>query len=63
MSREDLRAFHPIFGAPAAELVDLERSLEGRSLPGGTARSRVLSALDQAEREAREQLAALDAAS
>jgi argininosuccinate lyase len=63
LSREDLRAFHPGFAAPAAELVDLERSLESRSLPGGTARARVLSALDRAEREAREELAALEAAS
>jgi argininosuccinate lyase len=63
LSREDLRAFHPAFAAPAAELVDLERSLESRSLPGGTARARVLSALDRAEREAREELAALEAAS
>jgi argininosuccinate lyase len=61
LSREDLRAFHPDFPAAARELVDLESALEGRSLPGGTARARVEEALGRAEAETREQLAALDA--
>ena len=62
LSREDLHAFHPLFPAAARELVDLERALEGRALPGGTARARVEAALGQAEAEARAELAALDAA-
>jgi argininosuccinate lyase len=62
LSREDLLAFHPAFPAAARELVDLDGALEGRALPGGTARARVEEALDRAEAEAREELAALDAA-
>jgi len=49
LSREDLRAFHPAFPAAAAELVSLERAVEARSLPGGTARAVVEAALDAAE--------------
>jgi argininosuccinate lyase len=60
LSREDLRAFHPGFAAPAAKLVDLEGALEGRDLPGGTARGRVAAALTQAEAELRAALAALE---
>ncbi len=48
LSREDLHAFHDAFPASAAELLDLERSLEARSLPGGTARSVVREALEAA---------------
>ena len=62
LSRADLRAFHPAFPASARELVDLEGALEGRALPGGTARSRVETALGRAEAEARAELAALGAA-
>ena len=62
LSRADLCAFHPAFPAAAHELVDLERALEGRALPGGTARARVEAALGRAETEARAELAALDAA-
>jgi argininosuccinate lyase len=62
LSRADLRAFHPAFPAPARELVDLERALEGRALPGGTARSFVSQALVRAEAELRAELAALDGA-
>jgi argininosuccinate lyase len=51
LSREDLEAFHPAFPADARDLVDLEGALEGRSLPGGTARVRVSEALELAERE------------
>jgi argininosuccinate lyase len=61
LSREDLRAFHPAFSAPAAKLVDLERALEGRDLPGGTARARVEAALEQADAELRAELASLEA--
>jgi diaminopimelate epimerase len=38
LSREDLRAFHPAFPPRRSELLSLERALEGRSLPGATAR-------------------------
>jgi argininosuccinate lyase len=51
LSREDLKAFHPGFPADAGELVDLEGALEGRKLPGGTARARVSEALKLADRE------------
>jgi argininosuccinate lyase len=62
LSREDLLAFHPAFPGAARQLVDLEGALEGRALPGGTARARVEAALGGAEAEARAELAALDAA-
>jgi argininosuccinate lyase len=62
LSRADLRAFHPAFPAGARELVDLESALEGRALPGGTARARVEEALARAEAEARAELAALGSA-
>ncbi|HKJ23708.1 MAG TPA: argininosuccinate lyase [Myxococcota bacterium] len=51
LSREDLAAFHPGFPAGAAELLDLERALEQRSLAGGTARANVLAALDRTDAE------------
>jgi argininosuccinate lyase len=51
LSREDLVAFHPAFPAGTAELLDLERALEQRSLAGGTARANVIEALDRAETE------------
>ncbi len=63
LSREDLRAFHPAFDAAASELLDLERSVEARSLPGGTARVRVAAALDEAEAEVSACLARLEAQS
>jgi argininosuccinate lyase len=62
LSRADLRAFHPAFPAAARELMDLEGALEGRALPGGTARARVEAALERAETEARAERAALGAA-
>jgi argininosuccinate lyase len=49
LSLETLRGFHPSFAAGAAELLALERSLEDRALPGGTARVRVAEALAAAE--------------
>jgi argininosuccinate lyase len=51
LSREDLAAFHPAFPAGAGELASLERSVEARDLPGGTARRRVEAALAAAEQE------------
>jgi argininosuccinate lyase len=61
LSREDLLAFHPAFPAAAAELLDLERSLEARSLPGGTARAAVQAEIERAEGDLRGALASLDA--
>jgi CRP-like cAMP-binding protein len=61
LSREDLHAFHPAFRQPASELLDLERSVEARSLPGGTARVRVAEALNAAEAEVSVALARLEA--
>ena len=49
LSRADLQAFSAGFTASAAELLSLERALEERSLPGGTARVRVEEALTAAE--------------
>jgi hypothetical protein len=64
LSRADLRGFHPAFDASAGELLDLERSVESRSLTGGTARVRVVEALAAAEADAAadaDALARLDA--
>lgn len=61
LSREDLRAFHTAFPAPAAELVDLDRALEGRNHPGATARGRVEAALETAEAALRCEHSELDA--
>jgi argininosuccinate lyase len=59
LSREDLRAFHPAFPAAAAQLLDLEGSLEARALPGGTARVRVEDELARCEAEIAAGLATL----
>jgi argininosuccinate lyase len=61
LSREDLVAFHAKFPGSAAELLDLDASLEARSLTGGTARGTVASALAEASAEVQAALAALDA--
>jgi argininosuccinate lyase len=60
LSREDLRAFHADFPASAAELLSLERALERRDLPGGTARATVAAALKRAGQEIGRSLEALD---
>jgi argininosuccinate lyase len=59
LSHEDLRAFHAAFPAGASELLDLERAVEARDLPGGTARVRVEEALAEAEAEVASSLARL----
>ena len=59
LSREELRRFHAAFPASSGELLDLERALEGRALPGGTARVRVREALDVAERRLQQEAVAL----
>jgi argininosuccinate lyase len=60
LSRSELRSFHAAFPAGCSELLALERALEERALPGGTARARVLEALDAAERRLRDEVAALE---
>jgi len=61
LSKGDLQSFHPAFPASAGELLDLERALEERSLPGGTKRSRVLEALEAAGERLERERGALDA--
>ena len=61
LSRADLQAFHPAFSAGADELLSLERALEERALPGGTARARVHEALDVAAETLASEREALDA--
>jgi argininosuccinate lyase len=63
LSRADLQGFHRAFERSAGELLDLERSVESRSLAGGTARVRVLEALDAAEADVAAGLARIAAAS
>jgi len=62
LSREDLAAFHPAFPTNAQEMLDLEGSLEARSLPGGTARANVQAEIERAETELREALSQLEQA-
>jgi argininosuccinate lyase len=61
LSSEDLKAFHVAFPGSAAELLDLERSIEARSLAGGTARATVEAALTRAEEDLGAESALLDA--
>ncbi len=61
LSREDLRAFHAAFPAGAQALLGLERALEERALAGGTARVRVVEALDAADARLRAEREALRA--
>jgi argininosuccinate lyase len=61
LSHADMQSFHEAFGAGADELLDLERSLESRSLAGGTARGRVESTLTEVEAEMAAEHSALDA--
>ncbi len=51
LTKADMQSFHPAFDAGADALLDLERSLESRSLAGGTARTRVEAALGEIEAE------------
>ena len=61
LTRAELRSFHPAFDGSAGELLDLERSLESRSLTGGTARVRIVEALAEAEATVADALAGLAA--
>ena len=60
LSHSDMQSFHEAFEAGADELLDLERSLESRSLVGGTSRDRVLSTLSEVEAEIATELRALE---
>jgi argininosuccinate lyase len=59
LSGEDLRAFHPAFPGEARALLDLQRSLDARTLAGGTARERVAEALERSARGIEAELADL----
>jgi argininosuccinate lyase len=61
LSHADMQSFHEAFGAAADELLDLERSLESRSLAGGTARRRVEETLAEVEAEMAAEHRVLDA--
>jgi argininosuccinate lyase len=61
LSQADMQSFHEAFSAGSDELLDLERSLESRSLAGGTARSRVEATLAEVEAEMAAEHSALDA--
>jgi argininosuccinate lyase len=61
LTRDDLKAFHPAFAADAAALLALERAVEERRLVGGTARARVMEALEAAEHRLAGELAAIEA--
>jgi argininosuccinate lyase len=60
LSLRDMKSFHEAFSASADELLNLERSLESRSLPGGTSRGRVESSLAEVESEIAAERIALD---
>lgn len=62
LSLKELRAFHPAFTSDAASLLNLERALEARALPGGPARVRVGEALAAARTDLEKERAALAAA-
>jgi len=61
LSHADMQSFHEAFPAGADELLDLERSLESRSLAGGTARVRVEARLVEVEAELAEARGTIDA--
>ena len=51
LSHAELQRHHEAFPASAAELLDIERSFEQRSLRGGTARATVAAAIAEIEAE------------
>ena len=61
LGRDELRSFHPAFTSDARAIVSVERALEGRSLPGGTARDRVTEALASAAARLAAERSALEA--
>jgi len=60
LSHAEMKGFHEAFAAGADELLDLEGSLESRSLEGGTSRDRVESTLAEVEAEIATELRRLD---
>ena len=63
LTQADLAAFHPSFPADAGQLASTTRSLEQRSLPGGTAEATVAAALEGAAADIALARAKLDGAS
>ena len=61
LSREDLQGFHPAFTMSAAELLSLDRALQERAHIGGTARERVVEALEAADARISRKMQELDA--
>ena len=60
LSADEMKGFHPAFPASSAELLDLDGSLEQRSLVGGTAREVVSAALERVGAEMEEAEKALE---
>jgi argininosuccinate lyase len=60
LGRADMQSFHEAFEAGADELLDLDRSLESRTLVGGTARRRVEAAIAEVEAELAQERTRLD---
>jgi argininosuccinate lyase len=54
LDQKAMKGFHAKFRGAASDLLDLERSLEERSLVGGTARATVTAALEVARQELEE---------
>jgi argininosuccinate lyase len=61
LSLSDMQSFHPAFEAGADELLNLERSLESRSLVGGTARVRVEAVIAEIDAELSAERAEIEA--
>ena len=60
LGEAEMRGFHPAFPASAAELLDLDGSLEQRSLAGGTASKIVRAALERVRAEIEEEAKRLE---
>lgn len=61
LTKADMQSFHAAFDAGADQLLDLERSLESRTLAGGTARARVEATLEEVEAELAAERAEIEA--
>ena len=51
LTLDELRAAHPAFGADIAEWLDPNRAVDRRDVPGGPARTRVISEIDRISSE------------
>ena len=60
LSVSQMKGFHDAFQSSSAELLDLDRSLEQRSLLGGTASAQVRAALERVREELSEEAKALE---